>query len=63
MPKPISLLIRDLQTKIVTACNESGLPPSILDQIIGSIHQQISQMVKVEIEQAEKQLAEEENNA
>ena len=54
--KPISLIIRDTQKAI----NGSQLPPSILEQIIAPIHQQIAQAAQAELAQAEKEYKKEE---
>lgn len=59
----ISLSIRDLKTQIVGAINSSQLPPCIVEPVLNVIYQQIAQAAQQEITQAEKQLAEEENNA
>ena len=62
--KPISLIIRDTQKAIVEAINSSQLPPSVLEQIVAPIHQQIAQAAQAEIAQAEKEYTEEgEKNA
>lgn len=58
--KPISLIIRDTQKAIVDAINGSQLPPSILEQIIAPIHQQIAQAAQAEITQAEQEYKKEE---
>lgn len=57
--KPIALAIRDLRNVITTAINESQLPASVLEPIIGTLYQQIAQATQAEVEQAEQQYAEE----
>lgn len=62
--KPVALLIKDLQSKIVTAINESNLPPSVVEAVINAIHTQITAAAQAEIAQAEKEYKEEgEENA
>lgn len=56
MDKPISIIIRDMQQSIVKAINDSGLPPSLLEPIIGGIYQQVLQAKQQEIKQAEEEL-------
>lgn len=53
MNKPLTMAIKDVKTKIVDACNESGLPPAILDLIVQGIYSDIHYIV-------EKQEADEE---
>lgn len=53
MNKPITMIVKETKTKIINACNESGLPPIILDLIIQGIYSEIHSL-------AEKQSTEEE---
>lgn len=53
MNKPLTMTIKETKTKIANICNESGLPPVILDLIIQGIYSEIHYLV-------EKQTAEEE---
>ena len=53
MNKPLTMIIKETQTKIVNACNESGLSPIILDLIIQGVYSEIRSL-------AEKQASEEE---
>lgn len=53
MNKPLTMIIKETQTKIVNACNESGLSPIILDLIIQGVYSEICSL-------AEKQASEEE---
>lgn len=41
MNKPLTMAIKDVKVKIVNACNESGLPPAILDLIMWGIYSEI----------------------
>ena len=53
MNKPFTMTVKETKTKIVNACNESGLSPVILDLIIQGIYSEIHTL-------AEKQSMEEE---
>jgi hypothetical protein len=50
--KPITIKINELKSKIINICNESELPPAILDLIMQGIYLEIHNL-------AEKQLIEE----
>lgn len=41
MNKPITLVIKETKTKLASVCNESGLPPIILDLIVQGIYSEI----------------------
>lgn len=62
MDKPISLIIRDFQESIIKAVNDSGLPPSIIEPILGAIYQQIVAAKTAEIKQAEESANNAESN-
>lgn len=51
--KPITILINELKSKIINSCNESQLPPIILDLVIQGIYLEIHNL-------AEKQIADDE---
>ena len=53
MNKPLTMIIKDTKIKLANVCNESGLPPVILDLIIQGIYSEIHSI-------AEKQAHEEE---
>lgn len=53
MNKPLTMVIKETQLKLANACNESGLPPSILDLIVQGIYSEIHSL-------AEKQYLQEE---
>lgn len=53
--KPISMIIKETKAKIANACNESRLPPVILDLVISEIYSEVRSL-------AEKQAIEEENS-
>lgn len=54
MNKPLTLIIKETKAKIASACNESGLPPIILDLIMQPIYSEIHSL-------AERQTVEEES--
>lgn len=62
MDKPISLIIRDFQESIIKAVNDSGLPPSIIEPILGAIYQQIVAAKTAELKKAEEDLQNAESN-
>lgn len=53
MNKPLTMVIKETRTKLANICNESGLPPVILDLIIQGIYSEVHSL-------AEKQASEEE---
>lgn len=53
MNKPLTMVIKETKTKLANICNESGLPPVILDLIIQGFYSEIHSL-------AERQAAEEE---
>lgn len=53
MNKPITMVIKETKNKIANICNESGLPPVILDLIVQGIYSEIHSL-------AERQSLEEE---
>ena len=53
MNKPLTMIIKDTKIKLANVCNESGLPPIILDLIVQGIYSEIHSL-------AEKQTSEEE---
>lgn len=53
MNKPISMVIKEIKTKIANICNESGLSPIVLDLIMQGIYSEIHSL-------AERQSLEEE---
>ena len=54
MNKPLTMIIKETKTKLANACNESGLPPIILDLIMQGLYSEIHNL-------AEKQSSEEES--
>ena len=51
--KPISMVIKETERKLINVCNESGLSPTILDLIVRGVHANVHSL-------AERQAAEEE---
>lgn len=54
MNKPLTMIIKDTKIKLANVCNDSGLPPIILDLIVQGIYSEIHSL-------AEKQTLEEES--
>lgn len=54
MNKPLTMAIKETKKKLADVCNESGLPPVILDLIVQGVYSEIHFLV-------EKQTLEEEN--
>ena len=54
MNKPLTMIIKETKTKLANACNESGLPPIILDLIMQGLYSEIHNL-------AERQSSEEES--
>lgn len=58
MNRPISLAIKEFRGKIVSAINESQLPPSLLEPILNAVYLQVAAAADNEAKQAEMQVAE-----
>lgn len=54
MNKPLSMIIKETQTKIINACNDSGLPPAILDLVIQGIYSNIHSISEKQYYEEEK---------
>lgn len=63
MNKPICIAIKECRVKIVSAINESHLPPCVLEDMLNALYQQIKQAAQTEVLQAEKQTEEVSDNA
>lgn len=61
MNKPISITIKETRERIISALNDSNLPPCILEGIIAPIAQQITQAARAEAERAEQAMNKEES--
>lgn len=55
MNKPLTMIINETKTKLANICNESGLPPIILDLIMQGIYSEIHSI-------SEKQACEDEKS-
>lgn len=55
MNKPLTMVVKETKNKLANICNESGLPPIILDLIMQGIYSEIHSL-------AERQTAEEEGS-
>lgn len=53
MNKPLTMIIKETKNKLANICNESGLPPAILDLIVQGLYTEIHHI-------AERQSLEEE---
>lgn len=54
MNKPLTMMIKETKTKIANICNESGLPPVILDLIMQGIYSEIRFLADKQISEEEK---------
>lgn len=64
MNKPVTMLIKETKKKLVSICNESGLPPVMLDLIMSGIYSDIHSLAErqsLEEEVAYAKMVEEEN--
>lgn len=41
MNKPLTMIIKETKMKLANVCNESGLPPVILDMIVQGLYSEI----------------------
>lgn len=41
MNKPLTMIIKETQSKLANVCNESGLPPIVLDLILQGIYSEV----------------------
>ena len=46
MNKPLTMIVKDTRTKLASVCNESGLPPVILDLIMQGIYSEIHHLAE-----------------
>lgn len=54
MNKPLTMVVKETKEKIASVCNESGLPPVILDLIIQGIYSEIHMLVEKQTLEEEK---------
>lgn len=55
MNKPLTMVIKETKNKLIKVCNESELPPVVLDLILQGMYSEIHSLV-------ERQTAEEESS-
>lgn len=46
MNKPLTMVIKETKTKLANTCNESGLPPIILDLIMQGLYSEIHSLTE-----------------
>lgn len=46
MNKPLTMVIKETKNKLANVCNESGLPPVILDLIMQGVYSEIHSLVE-----------------
>lgn len=46
MNKPLTMVIKETKIKIANVCNESGLPPIILDLIMQGIYSEVHSLAE-----------------
>lgn len=46
MNKPITMIIKETKAKLANVCNESGLPPVILDLIMQGVYSEIHSLAE-----------------
>lgn len=54
MNKPLTMIVKETKSKLVNICNESGLPPVILDLIVQNIYSEIHSIVEKQTLDEEK---------
>ena len=54
MNKPLTMVVKETRTKIVNICNESGLPPVILDLIMQGVYSEIHSLTEQQTANEEK---------
>lgn len=54
MNKPLTMMVKETQIKLAKICNESGLPPVILDLIIQGVYSEIHSLTEKQTFEEEK---------
>lgn len=54
MNKPLTMVVKETRTKIVNICNESGLPPVILDLIMQGVYSEVHSLMEQQTANEEK---------
>ena len=54
MNKPLTMAIKETQMRLASVCNESGLPPVILDLIMHGVYSEIHSLAERQSSEEEK---------
>ena len=54
MNKPLTMMIKETKIKLASVCNESGLPPVVLDLIMHDIYSEIHTLTERQTFEEEK---------
>ena len=54
MNKPMTMVVKETTTKLINACNESGLPPVVLDLILQGIYSEVHTLAEQQTVREEK---------
>lgn len=54
MNKPMTMVVKETKTKLINACNESGLPLVVLDLILQGICSEVHALAKQQTMREEK---------
>ena len=54
MNKPISMIINETRLSLANVCNESKLPPCVLESIIKDLYDEIIQISAIQLKQDEE---------
>lgn len=46
MNKPITMVVNETKRKLINACNESGLPPVVLDLILQGLYSDVHSLTE-----------------
>lgn len=49
MNKPISMVINETRISLTNICNESGLPPCILELIVGNLYKEVKHVSEIQL--------------
>jgi hypothetical protein len=58
-PVPVSLAITRTRKRLAEAVNESGLPPCVLEMIVGAVYQELARMAQAQAEADEAEYSKE----
>ena len=54
MNKPLTMIVKETQAKLAKICNESGLPPVILDLVIQGVYSEVHSITEKQTFEEEK---------